>query len=123
MYNKDYYKQFDRVMLYLPRGAVDIVRRRGVSVSGLCNRLLAEWARSEGLMWPVSNVSHRGGVLAVPVGAVDLVPPVGADMARPVQVGQNPVPNTAAALDRAETPESTSAGGASVGGLSLDDFL
>lgn len=122
MYNKDYYKQFDRVMLYLPRGAVDIVRRRGVSVSGLCNRLLADWARSEGLMWPVSNVSHRGGVLAVPVGAVDLVPPVGADMARPVQVGQNPVPTAAVDQDRTTSGAET-AGSTSASGLSLDDFL
>lgn len=122
MTNKEYMKQFDRVMLYLPRGAVDIVRRRGVSVSGLCNRLLADWARSEGLRWPVSNVSHRGGVLAVPMGAVDLVPPAGVDLAQPVQVGKNPVPDTAVDQDRTTSGAET-AGNTSASGLSLDDFL
>lgn len=39
-----YKKKFDNVIVYLPKGGADAIRATGESVSGLVNKLLAEWA-------------------------------------------------------------------------------
>ncbi len=47
---KRYKDKLDVCMVYLPRGAAAAVRGAGESVSGLCGRLLAEWAYNNNIV-------------------------------------------------------------------------
>lgn len=83
-----YFQRFDRRVVYLPKGAADVIRSRGWSVNGLVNDLLRAWADVEGVAdYPTivkkKEDTRRADVIAETVAAVVVPGPVQPVKVRP----------------------------------------
>ena len=137
---KKYHGKFDRVLVYLPAGACDLIKREGARPSELMYCLVRDWIVSRGLKFPPDprpgyNPLKGIRAAAAAAAAVDLVEvpqPVPVDVAAvPVSPGGGDLSSvdisgavdTGGSSSGGEDPGDDSGGGLSLGGVSLLDFL
>ena len=69
-----YKSKKDNVMIYLPKGTGDLRRAHGESVSGLCNKLIAEWLKNKGVTLDLKLEITKPETLKADVLPSDSVP-------------------------------------------------